>query len=109
MALTLPNPIAGYFAADNETDPDAVARHFTPEAIVRDEGHSHQGREAIRRWKSESASRYTYTAEPVVAVQDAQETVVTAHLTGDFPGSPVDLRYRFTLEGELISGLEIGA
>jgi hypothetical protein len=28
-------------------------------------------------------------------------------VTGDFPGSPVDLRYRFRLEGGLIASLEI--
>ena len=34
---------------------------------------------------------------------------VTARVTGDFPGSPVDLRYRFTLEGATIARLEITA
>jgi hypothetical protein len=34
-------------------------------------------------------------------------TVVTAHLTGDFPGNPVDLRYRFKLAGAEIVALEI--
>jgi hypothetical protein len=28
-------------------------------------------------------------------------------VTGDFPGSPVDLHYRFTLEGGKIARLEI--
>ena len=32
---------------------------------------------------------------------------VTARVTGDFPGSPVDLRYRFRLEGAAIARLEI--
>jgi NAD(P)-dependent dehydrogenase (short-subunit alcohol dehydrogenase family) len=32
---------------------------------------------------------------------------VTAHLTGDFPGAPADLHYRFTLAGEAIADLEI--
>lgn len=33
--------------------------------------------------------------------------IVTAHLTGNFPGSPVDLRYAFTLSGDKIARLEI--
>jgi hypothetical protein len=37
----------------------------------------------------------------------ADGTVVTAHLTGDFPGNPVDLRYRFKLAGPEIIALEI--
>ena len=32
---------------------------------------------------------------------------MTARVTGDFPGSPVDLRYRFTLEGASITRPEI--
>jgi len=34
---------------------------------------------------------------------------VTARVTGDFPGSPVELRYGFTLEGASIARLEITA
>jgi hypothetical protein len=33
--------------------------------------------------------------------------VVTARVTGNFPGSPVDLLYTFTLDGDVISRLEI--
>jgi len=32
---------------------------------------------------------------------------VTSHLVGDFPGSPMNLRYRFTLERGKIASLEI--
>lgn len=37
----------------------------------------------------------------------ADRTIVTAHLTSDFPGNPVDLRYRFKLAGPEIVALEI--
>jgi hypothetical protein len=30
-------------------------------------------------------------------------------VTGTFPGSPIELRFHFTLHGELISRLEIGS
>jgi len=33
---------------------------------------------------------------------------VTGRVTGDFPGSPVDFQYRFTLDGDKIARLEIG-
>jgi hypothetical protein len=35
------------------------------------------------------------------------DAVVTARVTGDFPGSPVELRYGFALEGNRITRLEI--
>ena len=109
MAVALPPAIAGYFAADREGDADAVSRCFTPHAVVRDEGRTHAGPEAIRAWKTASSAKYSYRAEPFALVEDAGRTIVTAHLTGDFPGSPLDLRYRFAIQGKRIAELEIGA
>lgn len=109
MAVELPGPIAGYFAADKGADANAISRHFTEGATVKDEGHIYAGHEAIRRWKVASSSKYRYSVEPFAIADEAGLTVVTAHLTGDFPGSPVDLHYRFALEGERIAGLEIVA
>lgn len=34
-------------------------------------------------------------------------TIVTSHLVGDFPGSPIDLRYLFVLADTKIAQLEI--
>jgi hypothetical protein len=109
MAVELPAPIAGYFSADKTGDAYTVSLQFTEDAIVRDEGHTYTGREAIRQWKSASTAKYTYTVEPFAISEDAGLTTVLAHLTGNFPGSPVDLRYCFALEGEQIAGLEIVA
>ena len=61
--LILPDPIAAYFAADQRT-PETLARCFTAQATVRDEGKTHCGRDAIAAWKSDASARYTYTAEP---------------------------------------------
>lgn len=106
MPLTLPAPIAAYFAADKD-DGDAVTRCFTERATVKDEGHTHVGRAAIAGWKTVASAKYNYTSEPTaVAVQD-DKTIVTSHLVGDFPGSPVDLRYFFVLDGNKIASLEI--
>jgi hypothetical protein len=106
MSITLPQPIAAYFAADSN-ERASVAECFTQTAVVKDEGKTHAGREAIRRWKTESSSKYTYVCEPFALTQDGERMIVTSHLTGNFPGSPVDLRYAFILEGEKIAGLEI--
>ena len=50
--LNLPEPIAAYFDADKRGDADAVARCFTKEAVVKDEGHKHAGPAAIQKWKT---------------------------------------------------------
>lgn len=107
MAIDLPKPIAGYFEADKGLSAEAIATYFTPTAVVRDEGHSYAGRDAIRRWKDRSSAQYTYTAEPFSNAVEDGRIVVASHLVGDFPGSPVDLRYFFALDGEKIAELEI--
>ena len=107
MTIEMPAPIARYFAADKGKDPDAVAACFTEDALVRDEGKTHSGSDAIRRWKADAASQYSYVAEPVEIAQRGGRIVVTSHLVGDFPGSPVDLRYCFGLQGDRIADLEI--
>jgi hypothetical protein len=106
--LTLPTPIAAYFAAD-VSDADGVSRCFTEDAVVIDEHREHRGRPAIARWKAEATAKYHYTSEPLTADRAGEDVVVVARLTGEFPGSPVKLRYRFALEGNEITRLEITA
>jgi hypothetical protein len=106
--IALPAPIATYFAAD-AADAGGVARCFTADGVVIDERREHQGRHAIVRWKIEATAKYHYTSEPLsVDVSDPVVTVI-ARITGEFPGSPIELQYRFTLEGDEIARLEITA
>lgn len=104
--LDLPAPVAAYFEADRR-NAAALARCFTADAIVKDEGHNFVGIDAIREWKEEASRKYSYTAEPLDSAQKDGAIVVTAHLVGDFPGSPVDLHFAFRLERGLIASLEI--
>jgi NAD(P)-dependent dehydrogenase (short-subunit alcohol dehydrogenase family) len=107
MTVKLPAPVERYFHAANGCEPDAVAACFAPDAQVRDEGREHLGREAIRAWAEDVRRRYIFHAEPrSLEARDGAHTV-SAHLTGDFPGAPADLRYRFVLNGEQIARLEI--
>lgn len=104
--LILPNPIAAYFAADQRSA-DAVARCFTAQAVVKDEGHTYTGLDAIKVWKAAASAAYTYTSEPFAMEQEGGFHVVTSRVAGNFPGSPLDLRYRFRLERGLIASLDI--
>jgi hypothetical protein len=106
MTLDLPKPIAAYFTAD-KGDTEAFSQCFTEEAIVKDEGHTYRGRSAIRQWKAEASTKYQYTSEPFACEHRDGKFVVTSRLTGNFPGSPVNLRFFFGLEGEKIASLEI--
>ncbi len=104
--VTLPEPIAAYFAADKR-DSEAIARCFTQDAVVKDEGHTYTGVMAIRQWKAESSTKYTYTSEPFAVDRRDGMVIVTSRLTGNFPGSPVDLRFFFRLERGKVASLEI--
>jgi SnoaL-like domain len=104
--LILPEPIAAFFAADR-INGDAVARCFLDDAIVIDEGRTHAGIDAVKAWRDEVGKKFTYTCEPFAVAKDGDTTVVTSHLAGNFPGSPVDLRYFFRLERGRIARLEV--
>ncbi len=109
MTIHLPTPISAYFDADRQGDVEAVAACFTEDAAVTDEGITNHGHEAVRAWKRKASQAYHYSVEPFAMVSADDRTIVTAHVRGDFPGSPVDLRYQFKLAGDRISALEIVA
>ena len=104
--VDVPAPIVAYFAADT-TDAGGVARCFTENGVVIDEHREHRGRHAIARWKTEAMAKYHYTSEPLTAEASGADVTVITRITGQFPGSPIELRYRFTLAGNKIATLEI--
>jgi len=108
MTVQLPAALAEYFAAANADDADRVAACFAEDAVVRDEAREMRGRAAIRAWAAEVRRQYHFHAAALAVEEAGERTIVTAHLTGDFPGNPVDLRYRFKFAGSQITELEIG-
>ena len=106
MDLHLPDPIAAYFTAD-KLDGAAIARCFTTDAVVKDEGHTYTGLESIKTWKDDASAKYRYTCAPLRLEKKDGMIVVTCRLTGNFPGSPINLRYLFRLERGKVASLEI--
>jgi hypothetical protein len=109
MSPELAKPIAAYIAGANAHDPDACAACFTDDAVVRDEGREWRGPAAIRAWKQAVSQKYHPTLAVVRSAQADGKTIVTGRVSGTFPGSPIELRYAFTLDGEKITRLEIHA
>ncbi|MFH9089289.1 nuclear transport factor 2 family protein [Streptomyces sp. NPDC017673] len=103
----LPDVVQRYLKAHNARDAAAAAATLTADATVTDDGRTHLGRAAVEQWLARAASEYTYTTELLTARGDAGQCTVTQRLRGDFPGGTVDLHFRFTLDGDLISGLTI--
>ena len=100
-------PVADYVAGANAQDVEAVTACFSEDAVVRDEGKTRQGISAIREWVEEVSGKYRPTVEVIDAAETDGQTIVRGRVSGDFPGSPIELRYSFTLKGEKISRLEI--
>ena len=106
-ALTLPEPIAAYFAAEH--NPEALARCFTAQAVMKDDGHTYTGVDAIKAFMAEASAKYSATTVPFALEREDGFQIIKAKVTGNFPGSPIDLSYRFRLERGLIAALEIKA
>ena len=84
-----------------------MAQCFTESAVVRDEGKTIEGLAAIKKWMVETKQKYQHTIQPLGTVQKDGRTVVTNRLTGNFPGSPIELEFVFTLDRDKIAALEI--
>ena len=107
MAIHLPKPIDIYFASENARDTEGADRCFAVDAIVRDEGRTIEGIAAIEAWRIETGEKYRHTVEPLSVTARDGKTVVTVRVSGNFPGSPVNLDHIFELHGDKIVSLEI--
>ncbi|WP_217573933.1 nuclear transport factor 2 family protein [Mesorhizobium sp. GbtcB19] len=109
MAKELPRSLTSYFAAKNRRDIDGMLVPFSPDATVRDEGEIHRGPAAIRAWMETTTRKYRVTVEIADVTANGDAWRVAGIVSGNFPGSPATLHYNFTLAGDRIEKLEIGA
>jgi hypothetical protein len=107
MSFTLPKSIATYIDAENGNDPALLAQCFAPDAVVRDEGQKYEGLTAIQRWTEETKAKYQHTIEPLAFVEENGTSMVAMRLAGNFPGSPIEVKFVFALKGDRIASLTI--
>ena len=107
MSLDFPSPLATYLGAVNRGETENVAEYFAEHAVVRDEDKTIEGLDAIKQWMAQTKKKYQHTIEPLKFAQRDDKTIVTNRLTGNFPGSPIDLQFIFGLDGDKIASLEI--
>jgi len=88
MSLYLPQAIERYVKAENSGDTEALSTCFATDATVRDEGHNYVGLDAIKKWKAHTKKKYNHTIHPLAISRSEGKTILTARLTGNFPGSP---------------------
>lgn len=103
----LPKPIADYIAANARLDASAMLKPFAPEAVVRDDGGAHEGRAGIMTWLQSAIMASEAIFTPQTVREEADQFVVEGMTAGKFKGSPLRFVFRFTIEKDHISALEI--
>jgi len=108
MSIELPPAIASFFQATNTREFADFLSLFTDDAHVNDEANDYYGAE-IGGWIDRATVDTKPTADVTDITRDGPQWVVTAHVSGNFPGSPIPLRYSFTLKDAKIATLLIKA
>ena len=107
MTIDLPPTIARFVETSNVRDVDGFVSCFAADALVEDDGGTYRGLDEVQAWKQRTQDTNRYRIDPVRLETRNGDTILTATLTGDFPGSPIDLDYAFTMVGDAIKALRI--
>lgn len=109
MIPALPSVIAAFFHATNTREFAGFLSLFTDAAHVNDEANDYYGPE-IAAWIDRATAEAKPTAEVTAVTHDGGRAyLVTALVSGNFPGSPIPLQYHFILEADKIASLLIKA
>lgn len=103
--MNLPHIISELVKAQNDFDSAAYANCFAEHAAVFDEGKTHNGKAEIESWIDKANKEYHATMEPVD--YDEKENMLSAKTSGNFPGSPIVLKYHFKLSEGYIQSLKV--
>ena len=103
--MKLPNVISELVKGQNEFDSAAYANCFTENAEVFDEGKTHNGKTEIEKWIDKANKDYEAMMKPLD--YNETENILSAETSGNFPGSPIVLKYHFQLSEGYIQSLKI--
>ena len=108
MSASLPPVVAGYLAAVNAFDVDAIVAAFAPDAYVNDARREIRGVDAIRRWAEKEMVGDHVTMEPLEVVDHYGDTIVRSRYDGTYdktslPGELVMSDYFSVRDGKIVS------
>jgi limonene-1,2-epoxide hydrolase len=108
MSASLPPVVAGYLAAVNAFDVDAIVAAFAPDAYVNDARREIRGVDAIRRWVEKEMVGDHVTMEPLEVVNHYGDTIVRSRYDGTYdktnlPGELVMSDYFSVRDGKIVS------
>ncbi|AWI26779.1 nuclear transport factor 2 family protein [Flavobacterium pallidum] len=105
--MDLPQVIADLVNAQNSFDSVAYANCFSETAVVSDEGKTHSGRREIERWIAEANERYKSVMKPLEYTGNGSLAILSAEVSGTFPGSPLVLKFHFEIVDGKIKSLSV--
>ncbi|MDR0265144.1 MAG: nuclear transport factor 2 family protein [Sphingobacterium sp.] len=103
--MNLPKMITELVKAQNKFDSGAYANCFTENAVVFDEGKTHNGKTEIKNWIDKANKEYRAMMKPLD--YNETENILSTEISGTFPGSPIVLKYHFQLSDGYIKSLRI--
>jgi ketosteroid isomerase-like protein len=108
MSASLPPVVAGYLAAVNAFDVDAIVAAFAPDAYVNDARREIRGVDAIRRWVEKEMVGDHVTMEPLEVVDHYGDTIVRSRYDGTYdktnlPAELVMSDYFSVRDGKIVS------
>lgn len=106
--MNIPTLLKTYFAASNNEEVEKQVECFKENASVIDENETYLGATEIKKWIINSHTKYKFNSKIIDVKDSGQNITVTATVSGNFPGSLVNLKYDFIILDEKIQRLEIG-
>lgn len=108
MSASLSPVVAGYLAAVNAFDVDAIVAAFAPDAYVNDARREIRGVDAIRRWAEKEMVGDHVTMEPLEVVDHYGDIIVRSRYDGTYdktnlPGELVMSDYFSVRDGKIVS------
>lgn len=107
MTPTLPKPIANFVAANARLDVDGMLAPFAADATLLDNGKPFRGAAELRRLFENEVIPVKAIFTPDAVRHEGATVVVEGPAHGNFKGSPLRFTYRFTLDGDAITLLNI--
>lgn len=103
--MNLPNVLTKLAEAQNNFDSVTYADCFSENAVVFDEGKTHNGKPEIQQWIQKANEEYHTIMKPLEYSES--DEILRAEVSGNFPGSPIVLSYHLKIDNDLITSLKI--
>ena len=94
--------IDAFIETQNAHNSQGFAALFTGDAEVEDEGKKYKGSLQIKEWNDETIKKYNTSNELVSCEVNEDKIMLVLKVSGTFPGSPVNITFRFKVyEGKI--------